>query len=72
MSNKVSHCESCGKANPGMEDGYTTCCNELICLGDHTYKFGTPEVFVKACCWGEAEKKFEALGISIPAGSYRF
>lgn len=29
----AAHCELCGRPNPNTDDGYTTCCNELVCAG---------------------------------------
>ena len=39
---RTPHCESCGRVNPMMDDGYTTCCNELVCTGPSgsDYSFG--------------------------------
>src|SRR5260370_111134 len=65
------HCESCGRPNPEMNDGYTTCCNELVCTGSPTHRFGVPGNFVGACCWAMAERIFEAEGREIPEGSSR-
>lgn len=65
------HCESCGETNPDTDDGYTTCCNELVCCGGERNKFGTPEKYVVACCWAVAEKLFKANNEKIPDGSCR-
>ena len=66
------HCESCGQNNPETDDGYTTCCNELVCDGSDRAKFGVPDDYVVACCWAKAEEKFEAEGRKVPEGSCRF
>jgi hypothetical protein len=29
----ATHCELCGRPNPGNNDGYTACCDELFCDG---------------------------------------
>lgn len=70
------HCENCGRQNPERNDGYTDCCNELMCSGVNPnqpffkgYRFGTPEVNVRACCWAHAEEIFEKKGIKVPEGS---
>jgi hypothetical protein len=65
------HCESCGRENPNVSDGYTTCCNELVCDGSNESKFGTPERNVTSHCWAHAEKEFKKKGWKIPEGSYR-
>jgi hypothetical protein len=68
------HCESCGRENPGTDDGYTTCCNELVCDGRHREKFVHDETgeYVKACCWSKAFKLWvEKYGHHAPDGSYR-
>lgn len=67
------HCSSCGSTDPEDlrgGDGYTSCCNKSIC-GGGSYRYGTPEVNFRACCWGAAEQAFDAAGIEIPDGSYR-
>ena len=30
-----THCENCGAPDPQTSQGYTTCCNELVCDGSH-------------------------------------
>lgn len=50
-----AHCQSCGEARPRTDDGYTTCCNELVCEGGGDgYIFGTHTMNVRACCWAKA------------------
>ena len=49
------HCESCGNENPGHDEGYTACCNELICYGGAEHTFGTETENTRACCWAHAE-----------------
>ncbi len=65
------HCESCGQDDPALDDGYTTCCNELPCYGDAGYRFGTEADHVTACCWAKAAEKFTAAGREVPPGSSR-
>ena len=65
------HCENCGRIDPITDDGYTACCNELVCDGNERNKFGIPDNYVVACCWAKAEEKFEEQGKEIPDGSYR-
>ncbi len=65
------HCESCGQDNPALDDGYTTCCNELPCYGDGGCRFGTEADHFTACCWAKAAEKFTAAGREVPAGSSR-
>ncbi len=64
------HCESCGKANPFHNEGFTACCGELICYGDVMSHFGTKKKSVTACCWAKAAIKFGGWE-KIPDGSYR-
>jgi hypothetical protein len=66
------HCESCGQSNPETDDGYTTCCNELVCDGNDREKFGIPSDYVVACCWAKAEEKFKAQDRKVPEESCRF
>lgn len=63
------HCESCGTPNPDTHrnDGYTECCNELVCHGPdkhYTQKWKSEDGKMKvvACCGFHAQIKFEALG----------
>ncbi len=65
------HCESCGRTDPALDDGYTTCCNELPCYGTEADRYGTEADHVTACCWAKAEEKFAAAGREVPAGSSR-
>jgi len=74
--NHTPHCECCGKENPQVDDGYTTCCNEGVCYGSSNIypklsRYGTETVWAEACCWSEAEKVFKQAGIKIPKGSSR-
>lgn len=62
----TEHCECCGEPEPDTHDGYTACCNELVCYGGHKSRYGTPSNFVWACCWAMADTMFDA-----PDGSYR-
>lgn len=62
------HCESCGSTSPEdltTGDGYTSCCNELICHGGADSVYGTPEKNVQACCWAVAEKRGVTEGSRI-------
>ena len=68
------HCENCGQENPNTDDGYTTCCNELVCSGNYKQKFFHEETQenVMACCWAKAEIKWnEKYNHSMPTGSFR-
>lgn len=54
-----SHCESCGSTDREdltTGDGYTSCCNELICDGTLIDTYGTETVNVRACCWAKANE----------------
>jgi hypothetical protein len=69
------HCENCGQASPELdEDGYTDCCNELLCYGDsgrdrwaiETEREGRRElaaVVTSACCGSNAFAAANAAGI---------
>lgn len=50
------HCECCGAVNPTTDDGYTTCCNELVCYGDDQI-WTNGEKRVTACCSAELDTK---------------
>jgi hypothetical protein len=65
------HCECCGAENPKTIEAYTICCDEPICDGTEKHKYGFPDNFVAACCWGKAEEKFMALGKQVKSGMYR-
>ena len=67
------HCENCGQENPQMIDGegYTVCCNDLVCDGRDRSKFGTPENYVIACCWAKAEEIFAEREQKVHDGSCR-
>ena len=67
----MTHCENCGKENPNTGEGYTSCCNELVCTGEGKDRFGVPTDWVTSCCWAKAEKLFEAMGKKVPDGSSR-
>jgi len=75
--NHTPHCESCGQENPHTdEDGYTTCCNQLVCYGlMNEYasldRFGNETVWAEACCWAEADKVFKAAGVKVVSGMSR-
>jgi hypothetical protein len=72
------HCENCGREDPEVFDGYTACCNELVCYGDDdtSSPFGTtptwavefddgrPPVGIKACCSARAWDDPRAAGSS--------
>lgn len=76
------HCESCGRSMVGQDlratEGYTPCCNELVCSGINPsqpffrgYRFGNEKTNVRACCWAQAEEIFAKKGIKIPADASR-
>lgn len=50
------HCENCGASDPATGEGYTSCCNELVCWGDASSTFaveyddGTSRT-IRSCCW---------------------
>jgi hypothetical protein len=82
QTERANHCESCGTLNPNVDDGYTTCCNELVCRGTgrnstsrYGYshysqsRFGTKTDNGKACCWAVADLKFELAGRKVPDGA---
>lgn len=68
------HCESCGSTDhQDLEDGdqgYTACCNELVCHGGPTSRYGTSERNVTACCWAKATDLFGGHD-NVPDGSSR-
>lgn len=57
------HCESCGSTSPedisnlADTEGYTRCCNELVCDGRASHTFGTDTENTRACCWAKANEK---------------
>jgi hypothetical protein len=59
----ADHCSSCGSID--REDLLTG--DDLRGYG--SYRFGLPENFRRACCWGVAEGLFEPAG--VPDGSSR-
>lgn len=60
ITTATAHCESCGSTD--YEDlhtgdqGYTACCNELVCDGRSTALYGTLVKHVRACCWAQANE----------------
>jgi hypothetical protein len=66
-----THCESCGTENPQTHDGYTCCCNQLVCDGRQTHKYGFPDNYVVSCCWAMAGKEFKKQGKKTQTGMYR-
>ena len=68
------HCESCGSTDGqdlhDGDQGYTACCNELICYGSPQSQYGTTTNHVTACCWSQATAKFGGPD-KIPDGSSR-
>ena len=64
------HCESCGQPNPPVHDGYTVCCNELVCYGDPVTWVAEDGRTVEACCGARALPAFEAMG-SRPRSFHR-
>ena len=68
------HCENCGQKNPQTVDGYTACCNELVCDGNYKEKFIHDESgeSIRACCWAKAAMLWKKeYGHYPPDGSYR-
>lgn len=47
---------------------YSSCCNKRVCDegGTGPERFGTPNDFVRACCWGAAEIAFGEQSREIP------
>ena len=64
-----THCENCGRKNPSTIQGYTCCCDALVCDGLKRYKFGIPSNYVIACCWAVAAEIFAEREQAIPEGS---
>lgn len=69
----MSHCESCGRENPGTDEGYTGCCNEPLCDGriQPGEFYGTLDIAARACCWARAFNIFANMQIEVPEGSSR-
>jgi len=67
----TAHCSSCGAENPSNDEGYTSCCGKRVCSGGAEDRYGTPENYVWACCWGMAEGKFAKLGKTLTPGMCR-
>jgi len=67
MATSTHHCESCGSTSAEDIDnlfdteGYTRCCNELVCDGQGRDTFGTDTENIRACCWAKAN----AEGITV-------
>ena len=65
------HCCNCGCIHPeignysGADAGFTLCCNEAACKGNHRYVFSDGVHSVEACCWAAAELKFRKVGVDI-------
>jgi hypothetical protein len=66
------HCEACGASDPGTSDGYTVCCNELVCDGSGAdrWSLGFMEGRRKvrettACCGAVAQRFAEARGLDV-------
>lgn len=71
---REDHCSNCGRScDPFYDatDGYSDCCNDRVCDGRGSDRFGTPSDFVTACCWAKADDKFAAEGRTAPDGSSR-
>lgn len=79
----AEHCENCGATDyeslqPG-DQGYTACCDELICVGDTGFGLSefatTPDIgtlerviseeTVWACCGAIADEKAKKLGLEV-------
>ena len=79
------HCENCGQEKPAMHEGYTICCNELVCTGPvknfyvdwKGYTWGTGEFDkvqvepVIACCGIKADEAFIARDGKCPPTYHR-
>jgi len=69
--NHHHHCCNCGRINPeignysGADAGFTLCCNEALCKGNHRYIFSDGDHCVEACCWAVAELQFRKAGVDI-------
>jgi hypothetical protein len=64
MASKI-HCENCGQENPDMipGEGYTACCNELICDGFTSDRWATEKgPIIRACCGAHADDKAREQG----------
>ncbi len=68
MKATALHCENCGQENPENFEGYTECCNELVCDGRGSDRFGIETNFRRACCWAKAEVLFGGSE-KVPQGS---
>jgi len=67
----VPHCEHCGRPEPETYDGYTCCCNELVCDGLSLQLWQSDHAApVRACCGFYADKAFEARDGKLPENSY--
>ena len=81
----MAHCENCGRENPATHEGYTICCNELVCTGPRPagffpwvgYKWGTGEWDdiqvepIVACCGAKADEAFKARDGKAPPTYHR-
>lgn len=68
------HCGHCGKENPAHVQGYTLCCNEVLCRGTHkvTYVSADREEEVEACCEARATDQWlKKYGHTPPLGTTR-
>lgn len=68
-----AHCELCGSTDFTNVEGYTSCCNELICTGYHSRNFvyklnGKIVKQLTACCSGKADREMHKLGIKYDDG----
>lgn len=67
----VPHCEHCGRPQPETYDGYTCCCNELVCDGLTLTLYKSDHVKpVWACCSHYADKAWLARDGKLPENSY--
>jgi hypothetical protein len=69
-----AHCESCGREDFQTQEGngYTVCCNELVCWGPGEFyggdMWGNDEIApVQACCGFVAEQTFKKRDGEVPA-----
>lgn len=67
MKSTQRHCENCGSTDREDLDygdqGYTACCNELVCYGDSLDTWGNDDVKVRACCGHFADEQLRKHNI---------
>jgi hypothetical protein len=71
------HCECCGSQDHEDlhtgDQGYTACCNELVCYGDRRDRWGDHDAgnVVTACCSATMVSEFERRNQPIPDTFWR-